>query len=221
MASASRIEVFFQRLKPIHRLAISLAVATLIGLILPSHLGLTMQLLILWIAIAGVYIFCCWIVLLTLPIEQIKQRAEMEDGSRIFVYTIILIASFASLFAVTLLLISAKSHEVHAAIMVVVAITGMLISWCLVHTVFVFHYARMYYKNIGKGEGLDFPGDEEPDYLDFAYFSFVIGCTFQVSDVEITSRVIRRIVLFHGILAFLLNTFVVALTINIIAGLSN
>ncbi len=68
--------------------------------------------------------------------------------------------------------------------------------------------------------GLEFPGNAKPNYLDFAYFSFVIGCTFQVSDVEISSPKIRRVVLFHGLLSFGLNTFVVALTINLIAGLA-
>ena len=69
--------------------------------------------------------------------------------------------------------------------------------------------------------GLNFPEDNNPDYLDFAYFSFVMGCTFQVSDVEITSKRIRRIAMVHGILSFILNTFVIALTINLIAGLSH
>ncbi len=74
-------------------------------------------------------------------------------------------------------------------------------------------------KNLQKG--LDFPGKEKPGYLDFAYFSFVVGMTFQVSDVQITSRTIRRLVLAHGLISFFLNTFVVALTINIVAGLKN
>ena len=82
----------------------------------------------------------------------------------------------------------------------------------------------MYYdddkKNPGKDAyGLEFPEDDPmPNYIDFAYFSFTIGCTFQVSDVEISSPKIRRVVLLHGLLSFALNTFVIALTINLIAG---
>ena len=91
------------------------------------------------------------------------------------------------------------------------------------HTIFTFHYAHLYYfKNMDdttEGKPLDFPGKTKPDYLDFAYFSFVIGMTFQVSDIEIPSRTIRRTVLAHSLLSFALNTFVVALTINLIAGL--
>lgn len=70
------------------------------------------------------------------------------------------------------------------------------------------------------GTPMKFPGEKKADYLDFAYFSFVIGMTFQVSDVEIASRSVRRTALAHGLLAFALNTFVVALTINLVAGLS-
>jgi uncharacterized membrane protein len=100
---------------------------------------------------------------------------------------------------------------------------GMLVSWAIVHTIYTFHYAHLYYQK-QKGDGpvkepLNFPDEKKPDYLDFAYFSFVVGMTFQVSDVEISSRKVRRIVLVHGLLSFALNTFVVALTINLIAGL--
>jgi uncharacterized membrane protein len=103
----------------------------------------------------------------------------------------------------------------------VVTIVG---SWLLVHTIFASHYARAYYKT-GKSlsqckkDGLDFPSDSEPDYWDFLYFSFVIGMTSQTSDVEVTSREIRRLALLHGVLSFFFNTTIVAMTINIIAGL--
>ena len=83
----------------------------------------------------------------------------------------------------------------------------------------------MYYfkKNDTKSddEPLKFPGNTKPDYLDFAYFAFVIGMTFQVSDVEINSGMIRRTALAHGLLSFAFNTFVVALTINLIAGINH
>ena len=102
-------------------------------------------------------------------------------------------------------------------------VCGMMLSWAMVHTLFAFHYAHDYYspdknnktKSVG---GLDFPGKDEPDYIDFAYFAFVIGCTFQVSDVEISSRKIRRLALVHQLISFALNTFVVALTINLNCG---
>jgi uncharacterized membrane protein len=93
-----------------------------------------------------------------------------------------------------------------------------------VHTIFASHYARDYYKT-GKSlseckkDGLDFPSDSEPDHWDFLYFSFVIGMTSQTSDVEVTSREIRKLALLHGVLSFFFNTTIVAMTINIIAGM--
>jgi uncharacterized membrane protein len=138
----------------------------------------------------------------------------------------ILVSAFASMFAVLLLMMSKHQQGGLPWLYVPVSIGGMLLSWVMVHTVFTFHYAHKYYdddkqEKAKAAEGLDFPGDEKPDYLDFAYFSFVIGCTFQVSDVEITSKKIRRVALLHGLLSFLLNTFVVALTINFVASLVN
>ena len=100
----------------------------------------------------------------------------------------------------------------------------MFMSWGLVHTTFSIRYAHLYYGNSSskdvKGHGLDFPGDVDPDFIDFAYFSFVIGMTFQVSDVEISSRRIRRLTLVHSLISFIFNTVIVALTINALAGLS-
>ena len=103
---------------------------------------------------------------------------------------------------------------------ILVSVLAVICSWFLVHTVFIFRYAHIYY---GSGDkpvgGLDFPGDDEPDYLDFAYFSFIIGMTSQVSDVDITSSVMRRLALLHGILSFFFNAVIIALSINIISGL--
>ena len=86
-------------------------------------------------------------------------------------------------------------------------------------TIFAMHYAHEFY---GEGRdhregGLQFPGEGEPDYWDFVYFSFVLGMTFQVSDVSITSRVIRRLAVSHGIVAFVFNTALLALMVNIAA----
>ena len=123
-----------------------------------------------------------------------------------------------------LLLIVSKQTSTDAAFNLAVTVTSILLSWLMVHTTFTFHYAHLYYDDHENdssrhAEGLDFPSEKMPNYLDFAYFAFVIGMTFQVSDVQITSGKLRRVALFHGLLAFALNTFVVAFTINIIAGL--
>jgi uncharacterized membrane protein len=103
-----------------------------------------------------------------------------------------------------------------------VAVT-LLVSWLMTHTTFAFRYAHEYYEAApGSAKvdgGLEFPGEEQPDYLDFMYFSLVLGMTFQVSDVQITSRKLRRLAALHGLLSFLFNTIILALTVNIAAGL--
>ena len=103
-----------------------------------------------------------------------------------------------------------------------VAVT-LLASWLMTHVSFAFRYAHEYYARSGDGPeidgGLEFPEEKQPDYLDFMYFSLVLGMTFQVSDVQITSRKLRRVATLHGLLSFLFNTIIVALTVNIAAGL--
>jgi uncharacterized membrane protein len=100
----------------------------------------------------------------------------------------------------------------------------MVLSWMILHTIFTVRYAHLYYSNHKSEEGrfsggLDFPSEDEPDFIDFAYFSFTLGMTFQVSDVAISSRKIRRIVLLHSLLSFGFNATIVAMSVNIIAGL--
>jgi uncharacterized membrane protein len=180
-----------------------------------------MLLMIGWIIFATSFTGSSWLIFFTSPLDRIRKVAKTNDGSKIFVTVMILNASFAGLFTVLLLMIS-DDGAAERIVFIPVVIIAMLISWAMVHTVFTVHYAHLYYGDDEKNndaQGLEFPGEDAPDYLDFAYFSFVIGCTFQVSDVQVTVRKIRRVVLLHGLLSFVLNTFVVALTINFIAGL--
>jgi uncharacterized membrane protein len=110
----------------------------------------------------------------------------------------------------------------HGMHIVLVAVT-LFVSWLMTHTTFAFRYAHEYYDvhpdGVGIAGGLEFPGERRPDYLDFLYFALVIGMTFQVSDVQITSRNFRRLALVQGLLSFLYNTTIVALTVNLAAGL--
>jgi len=103
-----------------------------------------------------------------------------------------------------------------------VAVT-LLLTWLMLQATFALRYAHEYYEVSGDGlkvdGGLVFPGEEHPDYMDFLYFSLVLGMTFQVSDVEITSRKLRRLASLHGFLGFVFNTVILALTVNIAAGL--
>lgn len=213
------------KLRPLHRVMICFVVAAAVFFIVRSfELEPLVTAVFGWIAFAITYLSLDWIIILKRSVEQIQEMAKKDDGSVVFVFFIVLLAAFASMFAVLFLTVSKeKSNE---TLTVIASVVAMLLSWAMVHTQYIFHYAHEYYDDDDEGsgekaEGLDFPGDEDPDYMDFAYFSFCLGSTFQVSDVDITSKLIRKIVFVHGLLAFFMNTFVVALTINIVAGLSD
>jgi uncharacterized membrane protein len=214
------------RMHPLQRLSVSILLVAVTILIL-KYSGFSGLLITVcsWCVFALSFIITSWVVLFTRTLSEIKKYAKKEDGSRVFVILITIVSSFAALIAVLLLVIDKNRATSEEWITIPACIFGVILSWIMVHTLMTFHYANLYYDDDEKGkkeqrEGLKFPEGAEPDYLDFAYFSFVIGMTFQVSDVEVTDKKMRKIVLAHGLVSFALNTFVVALTINFIAGLS-
>jgi uncharacterized membrane protein len=222
----NKSENIFTNMDPVHRVIISTFLASIAYFVIrKQNFDFTIVAMILWDVFALTYIITSWVVFFTSTTVHITKKARKDDGGKIFVFFIVIFASFASMITVAILVISKDSLGMKEAVYLPIIISGILLSWTLVHTTFSFHYAYLYYNN-EKGsdknaEGLEFPNENQPDYIDFAYFSFIIGMTFQVSDVEISSRKIRRLTLFHSLLAFVLNTFVVALTINLIAGLKN
>ncbi len=212
-----------------HRLLISLGLALLLFLLM-GRLQTVTRAVATWDVFAFCFLGLAGIAMGNATPEDIKRTANAQDSGRRFVFVFALVAACASLFAVLLLLRSAKGfkglEQVAHLGLSVLAVAG---SWMLMHTTFAFRYAHMFYDDADGLDqdtqpddhvgGLDFPGKEQPDYLDFAYFSFVIGMTFQVSDVEISGRPIRRLALFHSLLSFAFNTMILALSINVISGL--
>ncbi|WP_421942346.1 DUF1345 domain-containing protein [Pedobacter sp.] len=186
------------------------------------NMGTLTHVMLGWDIFCLVLITLHWYMFFHTSAAETHLKAKMQDETRGEIFAIVLVSTFAGLLAVILLLIN---NDV-SALDLIIAISGMFLSWFLVHTTFSMRYAHLYYgdrpkSNSGKhGAGLEFPGDDEPDFIDFAYFSFVLGMTFQVSDVEISNRQIRRLSLLHSLIAFIFNTVIVALTINALAGLS-
>ncbi|MFT4153753.1 DUF1345 domain-containing protein [Parafilimonas sp.] len=214
---------YILQMHPLQRIAISLIISATV-LFLFHKTPFLINIMLIWDIFSICYLILSWIVIVKRPVAQIRKTAKKDDGSAIFIFILIVVSSLAGMFTILLLMLSQQAGSVKESLYLPVSVSGMMLSWIMVHSIYTFHYAHIYYDddkhNTGKdAAGLEFPGDAKPNYLDFAYFSFVIGCTFQVSDIEISSPKIRRIVLFHGLLSFVLNTFVVALTINLIAGL--
>ena len=217
---------FFLKMHPLTRLSISLALAILpFAFLYNENISLLLLAMTSWIVFTLTFLICSWIVINQRSVQQIRKKAKEDDGSVAFVFFMVIISSFAGILTVLLIIISKDTAIRHSLLFLPSCILGLILSWVMVHTIYIFHYAHKYYDTELEDDpkirgGLHFPGKEEPDSFDFAYFSFGLGCTFQVSDVSVTSKRIRRITLFHGLLAFVINTFVVALTINLIAGLS-
>ncbi len=224
MAGRKKKGNIFLRMHPLQRILFSLVITGITWpLIRNEHFNWKLNAIALWDVFALSYTAASWIVFFTSPVDAIAKKANTEDGSRLLVLISIMISSFGGIFTVMLLMISNAAPPEQEMLRVVLSVSGMMASWLLLHTIFTFHYAHLYYftdeDHSPANTALDFPKEKNPDYLDFAYFAFVIGMTFQVSDVQINSRITRRTALAHGLLAFALNTFVVALTINLIAGL--
>lgn len=168
--------------------------------------------------------------MLRAPSLAIRKEAQRQDSSRAYIFIVSLLAALFSLFSVIQMILSAQSNELYKALNLSSGTVCMVLSWVLVHTMFAIRYAHLYYaRDLDKKDkhagGLDFPSHPEdkepawPDFMDFLYFAFTIGMTFQVSDTAITDRHIRKIVLIHGLFSFAFNAAIIALSVNIISGL--
>lgn len=213
----------FQKLKALHHILISISSAIL-SLYLAKflHLDLLGRLMLSWVVFCLVQVGISWYIFAKTTASQVKSQATLEDESRAGIFLLVVFATFAGLLAVFLVLVK-DNQGTNSWLQITLAILGMFLSWFLVHTVFAVRYAHIYYnaKRKTASGGLKFPDDTDPDFIDFAYYSLVIGMTFQVSDVDITSRQMRRFTLLHSLIAFIFNTCIVALTISAIAGLAN
>ncbi|MBC7654443.1 MAG: DUF1345 domain-containing protein [Oligoflexus sp.] len=216
---------YISQLDAHHRLIISLSVA-LISYFLISQGDFTPRyFLIIWLAYSICHLLLSWITILIIHPLELKKIASLQDSSKSFIFIFVIAAALAGLFSVVLLLSSSKSLAgKQLAEYTLLSISSVISAWWILHTVFTFRYAHLYYeqlsgKKTGLSKGLDFPEEEKPDYLDFAYFSFVIGMTFQVSDVQINSKRLRRLCLLHALISFVFNTLIIALSISVISNL--
>jgi uncharacterized membrane protein len=207
------------------RLVLSIILAFIVSVSIPSWFNLSTRILCIWDAGMISFLASTWVLMMQAAPKNMRRNAQSQDEGRIVILSLITAAACASILAIAFILKDTKGKELTVVTLHIILATVTIIgSWLLVHTIFAIHYARKYYQDSetnsdSKSGGLDFPDDIEPDYWDFLYFSFVIGMTSQVSDVQITSRSMRRLSLLHGILSFFFNTAIVAMSINIIAGL--
>lgn len=202
------------------RLHARLLIAVIVGIAvaaLPLTLRPATRVLLGWDIGAALYLALIHIIMFRGDIDRIKRRAAEQDEGALAILFLSMAATLASLVAIVFELGAVKqSGSIAPALL---AGGTILLSWAFVHTIFALHYAHEYYGERSDGVigGLKFPEDKSPDYLDFLYFSLVIGMTSQVSDVAVTSKSIRRIAAIHGVLSFFYNVSVLALTVNIVS----
>lgn len=155
--------------------------------------------------------------------DRMAEDAGAQEEGQWAVFWVMLLGTAASFAALSYEFSGLKDLPAfERGLRVALVAATLLLSWLLAHAMFALTYAHEWYECDDAGalrRGLAFPGEDRPDYLGFLYFAAGIGMTFQVSDVQVTSRSLRRLVLLHGLVSFLLNTVIVALTVNIAASL--
>jgi uncharacterized membrane protein len=206
------------------RIFIAAIIALIVAAVLPVSVAahLVTRLLITWNTGTCLYVILAGVMMTRSSQRTMYRRALLQDdGQRVLLFLVV-VTSVASLVAIALELTVVK--DMHGFIKSAhIALAGMTVlsSWAFIQVMFALHYAHDYYASRHRNEpcGLQFPEEEQPDYWDFFYFAAVIGTSGQTADVSFTSKSMRRIGTVHCILAYLFNTVVLALLINIGASL--
>lgn len=191
--------------------------------LLPLPISWSSHVLLSWCAGTFTFLALAWWLAVRFDAKRTRARALAQDQSNWILSGLVLLSVFASAGAIAVMLQHVKDlAPMQRLANLALSMFALAGSWMLMQTIFAFHYAHRYYQSeaLGKpnGAGLDFPGDQAPDYFDFLYYSYVLGMTSQVSDVVVTARHMRRLTLLHSLSAFAFNMLVLALSINVMAG---
>ena len=192
--------------------------------VLPTTFAAATRGILAWDAGVALYLALSAHLFATEPPERMPAHAEAQQEGEWTIFSLTLAVVIVSFVVVGSEFSAIKSAPAESRSFYVGLVAATLfMSWLVTHVSFAFRYAHEYYSRDNGGpdidRGLQFPAEDAPDYLDFMYFALVLGMTFQVSDVQITSRTFRRVAALHGLISFLFNTVIVALTVNIAAGL--
>ena len=172
-----------------------------------------------WCFASLFYSSLVWVRVAKLDAAETRARASREEPARGIADLLVILLSVASLFSVAFVLVhAAQATGVAKGLLAALALVSVALSWILLHTLYTLRYASQYYT---AGKGIDFNQDAPPRYTDFAYVSFTLGMTYQVSDTDITNHTIRSTVLRHTLLSFVFGSVILATTINLVAGLSH
>ena len=199
-------------------------VAGLLAAAVPLPLAWQFRGLLGWSVGVTLYLALAWWLCVGFDAQRTRERAQAQDEPSPVLFLVLLLATAACVAAITALMQQSRDLSgLQRALHIGQSVVALALSWLFIQTIFTFHYAHRYYQkekgNEPDGAGLMFPGGQDPDYFDFLYYAFVVGMTSQVSDVQVTSREMRRLTLVHGVLSFGFNMLILALSINVVAGL--
>ena len=187
-------------------------------LVLPASLTVITRMLIGWDIGVLIYLVAAAVVMSRYSsVSEMQFNAAAQDEGAFAILILTVVAAVASLGAIFAEFATLERSNSGYGLYIALAIGTVLLSWAFTHTIFALHYAYQFYGEHLRKSGLKFPGDGQPDYWDFVYFAFVIGMTFQVSDVAITHKSIRRMVVAHGVLSFFFTAAIISVTVNIAA----
>ena len=207
----------------LQRLGLGL-LAGLVTAALPLPLVWQLRGLLGWSVGVAVYLALAWWLCECFDAKRTRDRAQAQDETSVVLFMLMLLASMACVAAIVIMMqqgsnLSGMERSLH----VVLSVVALITSWLFIQTIFAFHYAHRFYQEARRSEpagaGLQFPGGQDPDYFDFLYYAYVVGMTSQVSDVQVNSREMRRLTLVHSVLSFGFNMLVLALSINVVAGM--
>jgi len=202
------------------RLLLSFAAGLILYSLLPGSMRLATRLILSWDLTAAIYITATLWMFVHSTVDTCRNRAALYDEGDWIILLLVIASAGASFVAIFAEMSVLKMPSQSRTLALVITGATVALSWSFTHTVFTLHYANVYYKQDEDGPGgLEFPGDREPDYRDFLYYSFVIGCAAQTGDVATISIAMRYLSLVHGIVAFTFNTAILALMINVGASL--
>jgi uncharacterized membrane protein len=205
------------------RLLASIVAGVVLFVVLPSHLRLVTRGLMAWDLTALIYVVFGFLMISRSTVETCHRRAALYDESDWVIVSLVVASAAASFVAIFAELAVVKTASGPPVLSLTVTGLTVILSWTFTHLIFTLHYANLYYMphKDGHPEGLEFPGKRPPDYRDFIYYAFVIGCAAQTGDINTVSHPMRRITLIHGIISFAFNTAILALMVNVGASLLN
>jgi uncharacterized membrane protein len=198
------------------RVILSGSVGVMVAAAAATFIPWQVSILLAWDTAAAIFCAWVWIAVHSADAAITQRIATREDDSRPAADVVLIAASVASLVGVGLALFQAAGESgTVRALTTAVAVVTVALSWLAVQTVFTLRYAHLYYLEGGIG----FHNEQAPDYGDFAYVAFTVGMTYQVSDTDLKSRKIRTTALRHALLSYVFGIAVIAITINVVAGL--